>query len=805
MTAIAGPGRVARAPGPEPDPARRGPRPSLVLAAALALEALVLLWPATIAGEAFFRRDVHLMWRTQAEAYSRAWSEGAWPLWSPLVSFGQPLLADANNQVLYPFKLLHLVLRPWTAYTLYAFTHLLLAGLGAAALARRLGLDPWPAGGAGAFWMASGPVLSVVDTWNQLAGAAWMPWSIAAGLRTLSGGGLPAALAWGAVTAMQVLAGSPESVVLSGAGVAVMALARLRRGALDWPRLRVRAGWALVAGALALGLSAGQWLPALDAARRAGRTRLPREARVHWSVHPLNLAQAICPLPLHRLAMTAPAREALFGAPDPFLPSLYLGGVGAALVAAALCRPTRRTVGLAVCAALAVVVAMGGHAWLYDAIVALVPPLQALRYPAKAMLLASLAWCVLCGFGLASLPDPTCRRRLGLTAGVAAVVSGVAAAALAFGGGAWLTRVLAEPPALPLAARVATSALLALLAGVLALRNTVTGTAAAAIALLDLFVAHHDLNPTAPVALFTREPPAAASARDPEGGRLYTVDYQEPGASRRYLGRDVPYRLARAPLGWDLRAAQALALREALFPPSPGAWGIEGSYDRDVPGLEPAPLALLKDAFRRTESAEGRHRLLRVGAVSRVAALHPGAGEGLTPLARREGLFADAVLVFGVPDPAPRASVVGAARVRTRDSDALAMLLAADFDPAREVVLSDGVEADAASTFVGSARFLERRSDRVSIETEATGEGWLVLVDAWDPGWTAHVDGRPTPVRRANLAFRAAAVPPGRHRVDFLYRPAGLTSALGISLASLAVLLAGAGLALRDRRGGGTA
>jgi hypothetical protein len=780
----------------EPLRATRPPRAVLLAGAALALEALLLLAPATIGGETFFRRDVHLMWSTQAEAYTRAWAEGSWPLWSPLVSFGQPLLADANNQVLYPFTLLHLALRPWTFYTLYAFVHLTLAGLGAAWLGRRLGLGTWPAVAAGGLWMASGPLLSVIDTWNQLAGAAWMPWAMAAGLRTVSGGGPRAALAWAAFIALQVLAGSPECVLLSLAGVAVIALVQVRRGDLEWPRLRPAVTWTAAAGVLSLGLAAAQWVPALDAARRAGRTRLPWEARVHWSVHPLNLAQAVCPVPLHRMALTPAARQALFGAPDPFLPSIYLGGVGAALVAASLAAPRRRTMGLAAVVLLSATVAMGRHAGLYDALVAVVPPLQAFRYPAKALLLGSLSWSLLCAFGLAALGEARGRRAFAVTAFAAAVLAAVAAGALA-APAAWLARVVSDPSASgPLAARVGAAALLALLAGGLALRRAaVPAGALAALALLDLGLAHHDLNPTAPVALYTHEPAAVASARDPDGGRLYTFDYQEPGQSRLHLGRDIPYLLARAPIGWDLRSAQALALREALYPPAPGYSGIEGSFDRDVPGLEPTPLAFLKDAFRLAPD-EARMRLLRIAAVSRVAALHANAGDGLAPLAVFDGFFRRSVRVFGVPAP-QRVRMVGRARVHPGGCPRNPA--AGDFDFEREVVLAAGPGGASRPEFAGSASVQDRRSDRIAIDAVASERGWLVLVDAWDPGWSARVDGAPAPLERANVAFRAVPIPAGRHRVELRYRPAGLVSALAVSLASWVVLVVGAWLA----RGGG--
>jgi hypothetical protein len=428
---------------------------------------------------------------------------------------------------------------------------------------------------------------------------------------------------------------------------------------------------------------------------------------------------------------------------------------------------------------------MGPRAGLYDALLAVAPPLQAFRYPAKALLLASLAWCLLCGSALAVLEDAGRRRRLAIAAGAIAVA--VASVAAMFAQGSVLEPFLAPAGALgarALGVRIGASALLAAVAGALAARRAAWSvTALAIVALADLTLAHHDLNPSAPVALFARRAPALETALDPERGRLWTWDYLEPGASRRDLGRDIPYLLARAPSGWDLRAAQALALRDALFPPSAAPWGAEGSYDRDVPGLEPMPLASLKAAFRAAAPDE-RLRLLRVGAVSRVVALHAGAGDGLQSLGRYEGYFVDPVLVFAVPQPQPRVYVVGTARVETDDGRALTTLLAPDFRPEREVLLASG-PGGSADGFAGSSRVRERRADRLRIETETSAPGWAVSVDAWDPGWRVSVDGRPAVLERANLAFRAVALPAGRHQVEFAYRPSLVPPALWTSVLSL--------------------
>ena len=91
----------------------------------------------------------------------------------------------------------------------------------------------------------------------------------------------------------------------------------------------------------------------------------------------------------------------------------------------------------------------------------------------------------------------------------------------------------------------------------------------------------------------------------------------------------------------------------------------------------------------------------------------------------------------------------------------------------------------------------------VEVETEADGDALLVLLDANAPGWTVTVTGAPAPLLTANVAFRAVAVPAGRHLVRFSYTPPAWRPALLVTAAGLVALGLWTGLALR--RGGARA
>jgi hypothetical protein len=87
------------------------------------------------------------------------------------------------------------------------------------------------------------------------------------------------------------------------------------------------------------------------------------------------------------------------------------------------------------------------------------------------------------------------------------------------------------------------------------------------------------------------------------------------------------------------------------------------------------------------------------------------------------------------------------------------------------VLLAEAPAPPADARGPGKVRIANYRNTEVVLEADSPDGGWVVLNDLWHPWWFAEVDGRPVELLRANVLFRAVAVPPGRHQVRFGFRP----------------------------------
>lgn len=297
-------------------------------------------------------------------------------------------------------------------------------------------------------------------------------------------------------------------------------------------------------------------------------------------------------------------------------------------------------------------------------------------------------------------------------------------------------------------------------------RGRILAWVAVAFLAIDLGVHAFHAAPTVPQGAFLAEPRLASHLRSLPPDAL--------GVPRRYwsLGLLTPvHELS------DERLVPVLATDDHLNNARGMRFGLEA-----VQGAGPA--------LRRTDQLLSTRslRVAELGGAARIVVRGPGTGDDVDAVAPP----LPQAHLLSVEDPLPRALLVPRSRILPPEA-ALPMLLEPAFDPRETVLLEEGPAWPASAECVtpGSVRLLGRRPGRLSLETESACPAVLLVLQAWEAGWRATVDDRPSPVLRANVAFQAVRVEEGRHRVDLAYRPRGLRDGLLLGLAgALGVVLA---------------
>ncbi len=675
---------------------------------------------------------------------TRTLGAGAIPLWNPHSYTGVPFLANAQSAVLYPLHWPVWILPSMHVYTLALLAKIVLAGVFMAWYLRGIGLSSIPcAAGAVAFALCG-----FMTGWLGYAhtnAAILLPLQMDAARRLARRPGANGFLLLTAAGAAQHLGGHPEtSLHIVGASVIYFAWLLPRA-----PRPRLSIGLFAAGSVLGFTLAAAQIFPFLGylsrsaalAARDAGP---PVDPVLPWDT---------------LLAWLLPG---IYGRPEAFTwagPAAFqavIGYVGAGMILLALLPARRGTDApfLRLLAAASAVVVYGPES--VHRVLAWVPWIG-ITSNNRLLLLVAFCLVALGASSLEAILDPPIPRR---TFGVRIALSTLALilCALIFSG--------RDPAgALWAAALVAATAALAGLALARPAMARVHLAGVAALVCLDMvffargFNPHarpEDLFPATPLTDFLRQDAAQEMIR---GGRVMTV-------------------------GWVMRPETHMVYR---------LHSIEG-YD----AVEFGDYRRLLDRAR----VEEIHRTGVIPEEARPLIDLLGLRYIVTPpegSVRAEGV----AIAYDGPDgrvfvndrARPRFRFVAASRAAPADV-ALDLLAAGGGDPGRTVILDApvGGEAGGAADGVTAAPnlVLERATSGL-LHVHVSGHdtpGWLVIGDAWDPGWVARVNGRSARVVRADFAFRAVEIPAQEAAVTMHYRPVSFRAGIWVSALSLLVTLA---------------
>ena len=102
-----------------------------------------------------------------------------------------------------------------------------------------------------------------------------------------------------------------------------------------------------------------------------------------------------------------------------------------------------------------------------------------------------------------------------------------------------------------------------------------------------------------------------------------------------------------------------------------------------------------------------------------------------------------------------------------------------------ESALGQAITNDSTAT----VRLTSYQPNNLRYTVDSKNGGIVVFSEIYYPGWTATVDGTPTPIARVNYILRALTVKPGKHTVVFDFHPSSIRTTEIIAYISLVLLL----------------
>ena len=129
--------------------------------------------------------------------------------------------------------------------------------------------------------------------------------------------------------------------------------------------------------------------------------------------------------------------------------------------------------------------------------------------------------------------------------------------------------------------------------------------------------------------------------------------------------------------------------------------------------------------------------------------------------------------------------------INTKDnSEAFTQIHSPNFNSKTEVVIVNGKNINSPAPPNTELTYLSYNAIEYKIKVITPTEGYLVFSEVWYPGWSTTINGLPVETLRANYAFRAIHIPPGKHIVHSKFTPKVWSTSLMFSQASLILVVA---------------
>ena len=722
-------------------------------------------------------KDAVVPWdsKNQFYAFFRFLSEtlhsGEWPFWNPYHYGGHPSVADPQSLIFSPLFV------AWGAIdrfpTMRAFdivvqAHLLIGGLAMVFIGRRA---HWPAAGcvlAASLFMFGGPASARLQHTGIILSYSAFPLALLLLQLALERRSLTLALAF-SVTAAGIALGRNQVALLLCALLVSAAITEITSSQQPARYLRERCG---VLTLMTVASAAVLIVPLLLTIQFASLSNRPTEVlgeALRGSLYPANFATAAIAnifgthsaywgpgaATLAAVDLTDDSENYLFVGAVPTLLLLWFGIAGHRAW-----QPGRR---LMTCAlAISCLFMLGRYTPFYSLGFRFIPGIDLFRRPTDASFVFAIAIAFIVGHCLADYVRNGLPQLRPLSASLALVASfAVAGSAIAFS---------AKTGHAPDAAREALISVAVMLAAglfLLAVRDERARSPAAAVITLAAVAellwwnTASRLNAESWNLYAVLEAPAG-----PDAAAIAMLEKSIAADHRRgdyprveVLGLGGPWQNLAMVRGWEAINGYnplRIGLYDRLVSPGEQNWDVS---QRQFP-----------PSFRNYDCSLAK----ALGLTYLVLGSPLQSLPGLPALPTSEPLLSGPpVWIYRIPGALPRVSLISESGIEATRQDPDPSQ-AEHSDPSDHMQPRQSTATRPAEASPKIAKIVSSTPGRLEVITSSATAELLLVHDLYYPGWVAEVDGRRTPIVRADLLFRAVRVPAGTHRITFNFVPFSL-------------------------------
>ncbi|MDH3347948.1 MAG: YfhO family protein [Desulfobulbaceae bacterium] len=776
--------------------------------------------PVLFSHQTFFYRDLYLLFFSRKLLLLEFLKQGQFPLWDPFLHGGHTYLAEVSNGAFYPFNVIFCIFPFIRAFNIFFIFHIIAVGISLYAFHRVLGAKPLTCLVTAITASFCGYTLSLVNlscylTTMPYVGFMLLSWHLYH---------LELKKRWFAATVLfgicQVFAGASELNILT--------MLLLLGWSLFFPyesttSFRRFINW-IILGIFTVSISAIQIIPTIELISLSSRNvGIAYGEATAWSLYPQRLGELLFPYFFGYIDIFSSEQSywgsQLIDQTTSYIVSIYFGSIVLIFTLLSGTRqgglstiPRRTRLFLLATFCCSIILAMGKFLPFFSYIFKIVPGIQSFRSPIKFMLITIPLSAILTG-ATAEYFFSGQKRATGQTRYTAilfftiAILSGLLSLSFLYSdtlplkmATTFFNGPLSQIMQSGLTKSFFHASLFALAISFLCFYRSFDVSPRpfiywifTIILSLDLLIAGLHINPTAPDEFFTHDPPVVNMARKQiTNGRLYHSDTESIKDSN-----NLTLKCPNNKIMWPFRFNM-----EVLNFYLGSLYNIPIIYHKDPTRLSQQRMVTLTQKVEQLPWQE-RIPLLSMASVEAIVTNNKLDSSDLQFVGEIKNMSFSQFFMYKNINALTGTTFVRNGLLANTGEEALQAVLDKNFDPRKVIVLEKDQSLTNLTNSTNDGSLEEKKcsvqifdndinkikhasSRRLTVSSDCSG--YLYFSEPFYPGWRVLVDGKQTPIFRANYVFSAIALKPGEHVIEKKYRPSSIIIGAIVSCLFLLIL-----------------